>query len=72
MSRNEHVSHDPELTKTIEAALRTLVPARSRLDRDRVMFLAGQAAARPSSRAGRRAWIGIAASLALSALGEGA
>lgn len=66
----EHVSPDPELN-TIEAALGSLAPARSRIDRDRVMFRAGQAAVRPSS-SGRRTWVAIAASLALIALGEAA
>jgi hypothetical protein len=66
----EHVPSDPELSP-IESALGSLVPARSRIDRDRVMFLAGQAAARPST-SGRRAWLSIAASLLLIALGEAA
>ena len=50
--------------------LGSLEPARSRIDRDLVMFRAGQASVRPS-RMGRRAWNAIAASLALVALGEG-
>ncbi len=66
---NEPGSPDPEL-KAIEAALGSLVPARSRIDRDLVMFRAGQAAVRPS-RLGRQAWRLIAASLALIALCEG-
>jgi len=57
--------------KAIEAALGSLVPARSRIDRDLVMFRAGQASVRPS-RLGRRAWTAIAASLGLIAVGEGA
>ncbi len=61
----EHDSSEAELN-AIAAALGSLVPSRSRTDRDRVMFLAGQAAARPSF-SGRRAWIAIAASLALVA-----
>ncbi len=46
---NEPVSPspDPELN-AIEAALGSLVPARSRIDRDLVMFRAGQASVRPS------------------------
>ena len=48
----------------------SLEPARSRIDRDLVMFRAGQASVRPS-RLRRRAWNVIAASLALVALGEG-
>jgi hypothetical protein len=66
---NEPVSPDPEL-KAIEAALGSLVPARSGIDRDRVMFRAGQASARPS-RFGLLTWNLIAASLALVAVGEG-
>jgi len=68
---NEPVSPspDPELN-AIEAALGSLVPARSRIDRDLVMFRAGQASVRPS-RLGLRAWNAIAASLALVVLGEG-
>jgi hypothetical protein len=62
-------SPEPELN-AIEAALGSLEPARSRIDRDLVMFRAGQASVRPS-RWGRRAWNAIAASLALVALGEG-
>jgi hypothetical protein len=68
---NEPVSPspDPELN-AIESALGSLVPARSRIDRDLVMFRAGQASVRPSRR-GLRAWNAIAASLALIAFGEG-
>jgi hypothetical protein len=60
---------DPELN-AIAASLGSLEPARSRIDRDLVMFRAGQASVRPS-RLRRRAWNVIAASLALVALGEG-
>ncbi len=60
---------DPELN-AIAASLGSLEPARSRIDRDLVMFRAGQASVRPS-RGRRRAWNAIAASLALVALGEG-
>ncbi len=67
---NESISPDPELT-AIEAALGSLVPARIPIDRDLVMFQAGQASVR-ASRSGQRAWTAVAASLALVALGEGA
>jgi hypothetical protein len=60
---------EPEMTE-LESALRALAPAPSRLDRDRLMFRAGQASVRPS-RLRRRARNVIAASLALVALGEG-
>ncbi len=66
MSQNPN---DPELN-AIAASLGSLEPARSRIDRDLVMFRAGQASVRPS-RLRRRAWNAIAASLALVALGEG-
>ncbi len=68
---NEPVSPspDPELN-AIEAALGSLEPARSRINRDLVMFQAGQASMRPS-RLGLRAWNAIAAGLAIIALGEG-
>jgi hypothetical protein len=63
------IPNDPELN-AIAASLGSLEPARSRIDRDLVMFRAGQASVRPS-RWRRRAWNVIAASLALLALGEG-
>lgn len=66
----EHEPFDTELS-ALEDALGSVVPARSRMDRDRVMFLAGRASARPSP-SGRGAWVAIAASLAFVALGEGA
>jgi hypothetical protein len=66
---NEPVSPDPEVT-AIETALGSLEPARSRIDRDLVMFRAGQASVRPS-RTGLWSRNAIAASLALVALGEG-
>jgi hypothetical protein len=58
----------PEL-KPVEAALARLTPARSRLDRDRLMFEAGAASVRPRSR---QAWIwpSIAAGLAVVAISE--
>jgi hypothetical protein len=60
---------DPELN-AIAASLGSLEPACIRIDRDLVMFRAGQASMRPS-RWRRRARNAIAASLALVALGEG-
>jgi hypothetical protein len=66
MSQNPN---DPELN-AIAASLGSLEPARSRIDRDLVMFRAGQASVRPS-RLRRRAGNAMAASLALVALGEG-
>lgn len=66
---NEQSAIDPELT-AIEAALGSLVPAQSRIDRDLVMFRAGHAAACSPSRGGR-GWIACAACLLLIALGEG-
>lgn len=60
---------DPGLT-AFEADMQSLAPARSRLDRDRLMFRAGQAAHRESP--GRRAWPALAATLAALALGEAA
>jgi hypothetical protein len=69
---NEPIPPEGEL-RAIESALGSLAPARARLDRDRVMFLAGQASARPrraiSSRLG---WPAIAAGLGLVAAGEAA
>jgi hypothetical protein len=70
----EHASPEPEPEpemNEIEAAIGSLVPARSRIDRDRVLFRAGQASIRPTPKSGRRAWMAIAASLALVASGEG-
>ena len=63
-------SPEPELI-AIEAALGSLAPARGRLDRDRIMFLAGQASVGRRS-SGRRAWIAAAAGLALIASVEAA
>lgn len=53
----------------VEAALRSLVPTRSSIDRDRILFAAGQASIRRTSA--HRAWMAVAASLALLAAGEG-
>ena len=64
-----HVPSDPEVT-AIESALRALVPSRSELDRDRLMFRAGQVSAR-SRLLTRWAWPSIAATLAIVAAGEG-
>ena len=63
------VPSDPELNE-VAAALGSLVLARSRLDRDRVMFRAGQAS-RPTPR-GRRFWPAAAACLGLIASAEAA
>ncbi len=60
---DETNSTDPDL-KAIETALGSLVPAQSRIDRDRVMFRAGQASVR-RPRTGLLTWSAIAASLAL-------
>jgi len=65
-----HVPSDPEVT-AIESALRALVPSRSVLDRDQLMFRAGRVAAR-SRFVARWAWPSIAATLAIVAAGEGA
>jgi hypothetical protein len=59
---------DPEL-RTIEDALGRLAPARSRLDRDRLMFEAGVRSARSPARQ-RWVWPSIAAVLALVAMSE--
>jgi hypothetical protein len=65
---NERIPFDSELS-AIETAVGSLVPAPSRIDRDLVMFRAGQAAAHPRSKS-RRALIASAASLGLIALAE--
>ena len=59
---------DPEL-RMIEEALGRLAPARSRLDRDRLMFQAGVLSARSPARH-RWVWPSIAAALALLAMSE--
>ncbi len=61
---------DPELNP-IESALGRLVPARSRIDRDRLMFQAGVNSAHAKSPR-RWVWPAIAASLAVVALSESA
>jgi hypothetical protein len=66
---SETASPDPALN-AIEAALCSLGPAASLIDRELVMYRAGQASMRRSPW-GPRAWNAIAASLALVALGEG-
>ncbi|HEX3599287.1 MAG TPA: hypothetical protein VHU84_04045 [Lacipirellulaceae bacterium] len=64
---DEHEPAEPELTpdlKAIEGKLARLLPASARVDRDRLMFEAGRAAARPErpgyiaepSRLGGRMW----------------
>jgi hypothetical protein len=65
---SQQIPPDPGLNE-IETALGALAPTRSQLDRDRLMFRAGQAARRPSAPA-RWAWPSIAAALALVAFGE--
>jgi len=64
------VPPDPELNP-IESALGRLAPARSRLDRDRLMFQAGVNSAKAQSPR-RWVWPAIAASLAVVALSESA
>jgi hypothetical protein len=56
-------SFDPELTD-IESALGQLAPVPSRLDRDKLMFEAGAALARPARQRGW-VWPSIAATLAV-------
>jgi hypothetical protein len=65
---HERITVDSEL-RAIEEALGSLVAARSRIDRDLIMFRAGQAAVQRSPRS-RRAWIASAASLGVIALAE--
>ena len=62
------VPPDPELNP-IESALGSLAPARSRIDRDRLMFQAGVILRGRSSRR-RWVWPSIAATLAVVALSE--
>ena len=62
------VPNDPELGP-IETALGSLTPARSRIDRDRVMFQAGVLHAKAESRR-RWVWPSIAATLAVVVLSE--
>jgi hypothetical protein len=59
---------DPELN-AVESALGRLAPARSRLDRDRLMFQAGAISARSASRRGW-VWPSIAAMLAVVVVSE--
>jgi hypothetical protein len=59
---------DPEL-EAVESALGRLAPARSRLDRDRLMFEAGVLSVRSGSRRGW-VWPSIAAGLAVMAVSE--
>ena len=66
----EPIGTDPELN-AVEAALEALAPARSRIDRDRLMFQAGQASAQRVQR-GRRALIALNVTLALATAGEAA
>jgi len=64
------VPPDPELNP-IESVLGRLSPARSRIDRDRLMFQAGVNSAKAQSPR-RWVWPAIAASLAVVALSESA
>ncbi|MFO0954801.1 MAG: hypothetical protein U0835_27295 [Isosphaeraceae bacterium] len=67
---NEPVPHDPGLkVDDVESLLGSLAPSKSGIDRDRVMFLAGRASARPAPQ---RGWKALAAGLALLASGEAA
>jgi hypothetical protein len=67
MSQGPHLN-DPELGE-VEAALGSLSPARSRLDRDRTFYRAGMAASRRLVAA-RRLWPALAAGLSVVALGQ--
>jgi hypothetical protein len=64
----EPIPTEPELN-ALAAALAGLAPARTRIDRDRLMFQAGQASAQ-ASIGGGRPWIALAATLGLVAVGE--
>jgi hypothetical protein len=66
----EHLPLDPELS-AVESALGSLAPARSRIDRDAVMYQAGRASTRPAILR-RWGWPAVAATLAALALGEAA
>jgi len=63
------VPFDPELT-AVESALAGLVPARSHVDRDQLMFQAGLASTQAWGRS-RWLWPAVAAALAVVACGEG-
>ena len=57
----------PEDLKAIEASLIGLTPAAGQLDRDRVMYLAGRASAKPTPRVAAIGWpLATAASLLLA------
>ena len=61
----------PQELKAVESGLASLAPTTLRLDRDRLMYLAGQAAAAhdaPAGLASRRAWIWPAASAGVGAV----
>lgn len=64
----QQVPPDPELA-AIEEALGALSPSRGRLDRDRLMFRAGQVSHRPTAP-GRWGWPAVAGVLAVVALGQ--
>jgi hypothetical protein len=65
---HDRIPIDSELS-AIEAALQSLLPAESRIDRDLVMFQAGQAVVRRAAGKGR-GWIVSTAVLGLFALTE--
>jgi hypothetical protein len=70
MSREQNAAGEP--LNDLEAALGALAPARSGLNRDRVMFEAGRAAGARSRGTAYRAWVGASTILAMISLGEGA
>ena len=63
-----HEENRPEDLKALEAALAALVPRSDRLDRDRLMFLAGQATGSQPRAAVSRPWAWPAAFSAMTAL----
>ncbi len=63
-----HEENRPEDLKALEAALAALVPRGDRLDRDRLMFLAGQTAASQPGAALSRRWAWPAAFSAMTAV----
>ena len=66
----EHEPTLPEPLRDVEGALRALVPGPGRVDRERIMFLAGRSSVSPPGRSwGRLAWpAATAASLLVSAV----
>ncbi len=69
---DEPIANETDLNAWAATSLGALTPASARLDRDALMFRAGQWATGRRSRTGRFAWPAVAASLAMVALGEGA